>query len=433
MLVQNQVRIPLSVVTIKQNECNSNSSLVFGKIQNSSHQAGAMVRANNLASITNISYRNVHNVSRKALTFGNSPEKVAERIARIILEHKTPHPKHPCVQEICPECTEAVKKVVLPFVQKNEPIQMTLAAFPFKAASRSKCLSEYPDMAEVVSLRFLNSVIKDIKKEYSPGAKLTIYNDGLMFTPIAVNPPDREALKYVKHVRAMLKDIGAEDNIEVKTIGDFYDGNIAGGRDRILNKYPLSIAEIKQKAVDPNDKEVDLEYYNGSKRFAEEKMAALEDGELEEILKERYEGRPDEPKGIPYNSYIDNINASKDHRLGKKTKEKLAGQIACDTIRRSKAWGAFITSQQPDALRLSCHAQSCGSSKVGIYLTPDHNNWGAPWQLTAVEIAPEQFVLAKKVCAEELGFQRVYPHYKLPNVLEAGQREEMVRRIQEKR
>lgn len=420
----------LMIVRSNENKCNSNS---FGNLKtNADYPARAMVNSNNLASIARISYTNVHNINRKQVSFGNSPEQVAERVAKVLFKHRTQHPKNPCVQEICPECTGAIQKAVLPFIQKNAPIQMTMAAFPFKAMSRLKCINEYPDMAEVISLRFLHSIIEDIGKEYTPGAKLTIYNDGLMYTPIAVNPPDRKAIKYIRHLKEIIQQIGADKAIEMKTLKDYYGDEMAKGREEILDRYPLDITTIKQKALDPNDKEVDSEYYTGAKRFTLEKMNGMEDGELEEILKERYEGRPDDPRGVQYNNYIECARTSGNNRLGKKAKERLAGEIAVDTIRRSKAWGAFINSQQPDALRLSCHPQACGSSKVGIFLTPDHNNWGTPWQLTAVEVSPGEYVLAKRSCAEELGFEVVYPHYRIPAGRLEAERASMIDLIRKK-
>lgn len=401
---------------------NNNQNITTPKIE-------AKVRAHNLCSISNISYRNVQNIN---LNFGSSHEKVAGKIAKILNSHKTQHAKFPCIDTECPACNGAIQNRILPFIQQNKTIQMTMAGFPFKATSKNKCISESPDMAEVISLKFLNSIITDIKKDYEPGAKLTIFNDGLMFTPIVVNPNDRQAMRYIKNIKGIINHIGAADNIEIKSITDFYT-NLHTGREDILKRYPHDLCEIKQNACDPNNKEVDLEYYTGSKKFATEKMAGLEDGELEEIIIERYKGKPDEPNGIQYQCYISEIESCANGKLGKNKKEKLAGDIACDSIRRAKAWGAFIEEQQPNAIRLSSHPQPCGSSKLGIYLTKDHNNWGTPWQLTAIDIGNGEFILGKRQEADNLGFELIYPHFKLPDNLSAEEKEIKINKIKEKK
>lgn len=381
------------------------------------------VTANNLISITNISFGNVKKVS-----FGQSNEQVSENIAKILL----PYMNRNCSDPNCPCCIDTIKTAILPFIQENKSIQMTMAGFPFKSISQKKCIGDDPDMAEFISLNHLNSIIKEIKKEYNPGAKLTIFNDGLMFTPIVVNPSDEKAVKYVQKIRKMIKQIGADENLEIKTIADFFP-TIKEGQNEILSNYPLSISQIAEKAKNPEDKDIDLSYYTGNKKFATEKASALADGDLEKILIDRFNGVTVDPKGIDYQHYIDAIKASPNGRLSKKQKENLMGDIACDTIRRSKAWGKFIENQRPEDIRLSCHPQCCGSSKLGIYLTPEKNNWGTPWHLSAVEIGKGKFVLAKKEIAEQLGFEIVHPYYRIPAGTSEEQSQEMIRAIQEKR
>jgi len=430
--INSSMRTPL--ISNKKTESNKNTLFTFGNSQNniSNPNTETRVRANNLCSIANISYRKAPRIAKTQFTFGNANQEIAGKIARIIGQHRTPHSKVPCSKLECPDCSTAIQDTILPFIEKDETIQMTLAAFPFKASSKNKCISENPDMAEVISLKFLNSIMTDIKKDYNPAAKLTIFNDGLMFTPIVVNPTDRQTLKYVKNIKGIIHYVGADENIEIKTIADFYP-DIRKGREDILDKYPHSISDIKQKALDPNNAEVDIEYYQGSKRFAQEKIAALEDYELEEMIIDRFQHQADDPKGIQYHSYIKTIQMSPDRKLPKNQKDKLAGDIACDSIRRSKAWGMFINTQQPGALRLSCHPQPCGSSKVGIYLTKEHKNWGTPWHLTAVDIGNGEFILAKRAEAEKLGFEMIHPHYKLPDNIPEEEKQKKIAAISTKK
>ena len=72
--------------------------------------------------------------------------------------------------------------VIDQFVTAGLPVKMCLPAFPFKSANKIyKVLGDLPDKAEELSLDRLNNMCIRIKEIYSPGAKLTIISDGLVY------------------------------------------------------------------------------------------------------------------------------------------------------------------------------------------------------------------------------------------------------------
>ena len=72
--------------------------------------------------------------------------------------------------------------VIDKFVIAGTQVEMCLPAFPFKSANKvHKVLGVLPDKAEELALERLNTLCTRIEDVYSPGAKLTIISDGLVY------------------------------------------------------------------------------------------------------------------------------------------------------------------------------------------------------------------------------------------------------------
>lgn len=67
-------------------------------------------------------------------------------------------------------------------VRTQKPIRLVLPAFPFKSPNRnSKTLGSLPDKGEEISLAHLHGLCAAIEDVYTPGARLTIASDGLVY------------------------------------------------------------------------------------------------------------------------------------------------------------------------------------------------------------------------------------------------------------
>lgn len=74
-------------------------------------------------------------------------------------------------------------------VRADEPVLMCLPAFPFKSPNnRDKVLGTLPDKAEEFALANLNGLCAAIGDVYTPGARLTIVSDGLVYNGERVSP-----------------------------------------------------------------------------------------------------------------------------------------------------------------------------------------------------------------------------------------------------
>ena len=83
--------------------------------------------------------------------------------------------------------------VIDKFVVVGSQIEMCLPAFPFKSANKvDKVFGILPDKAEELALGRLNSMCQRIEDIYSPGAKLTIISDGLVYNGSSSHPSGLE-------------------------------------------------------------------------------------------------------------------------------------------------------------------------------------------------------------------------------------------------
>jgi hypothetical protein len=72
--------------------------------------------------------------------------------------------------------------VIYTHVKGGSAIPLCLPAFPFKSPnSVSKVLGKLPDRAEDLALAHLHGLCCAIQDTYSPGARLTIISDGLVY------------------------------------------------------------------------------------------------------------------------------------------------------------------------------------------------------------------------------------------------------------
>lgn len=77
------------------------------------------------------------------------------------------------------------KELIKGFIDRNEPIELILPAFPFKSSNKShKVLGQLPDEAERVSLLHLNGMCESIKEVAEHDCHLTIISDGISYNGI---------------------------------------------------------------------------------------------------------------------------------------------------------------------------------------------------------------------------------------------------------
>ncbi|MEH0833052.1 L-tyrosine isonitrile synthase [Pectobacterium cacticida] len=255
---------------------------------------------------------------------------------------------------------------ILAFVETGRRIELILPAFPVKSPSPYKVLGKTPDMAERLSLIFLNSLCQRIQLYYPPGAQIRICSDGHVFGDL-IGTSDETINSYQAGIENLLHELGAvhlsvfnlKDVENMASLTADYDHL----RRRLVADYAESEAAIKAQLMRSAE---GLQLYRSITRFL-----------YEDSQRPGYTGS----------------NAA----LQKDAKKR-----ACGVIQRSWAWGSLLAEQFPDAIRLSIHPQPSDSLKLGIHMMPTKDDWLTPWHGVAANVNG-QFVLMKNADAQQLG------------------------------
>ncbi len=332
----------------------------------------------------------ITNVFTRAKCGNDSIFENAEHLARKIMLHvmqfrRIAGPKKSCATSNCEACLKPHLSQVIAAIEKREPITFVLPAFPAKSPNPAKVLGTLPDMAERLSLDFLNNLCKQIQKIYSPGAKVIICSDGRVFNDV-LDINDSDVTRYQQELAFLLKQT-AFVSATTFNLDEVYEGlTFDEMRHRLMEQFgePLEIIRdsVRKGSKMPcsmEDEEAHR-HYCGMTRFL-----------LEDAL------RPDQT-------------------LSRTALQKTCRHRAYVVIQRSRAWTALIAEHFPNAVRLSIHPQTCGTPKLGIRLM-EAESWMTPWHGVAVDVGGS-FVLVKRAQAEQLGARLVYnesrpSHYEL--------------------
>ena len=285
----------------------------------------------------------------------------------------------------CEVCLAPHLHQVISAIEARRPITFVLPAFPAKSPNPAKVLGTLPDMAERLSLEFLERLCKQIQTIYSPGAEVILCSDGRVFNDV-IGIHDKDVTNYQRELLLLIKEMSST-SISIFNLDDLYPGlSFNQMRYHLMDQYGESLEAIKDAVC------------KGSKT-----PRSIEDEEINQ----QYCGMTRflvEDATRPGQTYSRNVV------------QKTCRHRAYIVIQRSRAWSALIAERFPDAVRLSIHPQTCGSSKLGIRLM-EAENWMTPWHGVAVDVGGS-YVLLKRTQAEELGARLVFhknrpSHYEL--------------------
>ncbi|KLU15458.1 MULTISPECIES: L-tyrosine isonitrile synthase [Xenorhabdus] len=286
-------------------------------------------------------------------------EEVSDKILHELLQYRRRFPESEYTLQ---DEEKKVSEVQLPriraFVEQGKPIECILPAFPTKSPNPRKVLGKMPDMAEKLSLIFLNSLCQRIQLYYPPGANIVICSDGHVFSDLILVDDDT-ITHYQLEIEKLLHELGAT-HLSVFNLGNVesltqYTNDYDQLRELLVSRYASSIEEIKEEL---KKTEEGVQLYRAITRFL-----------YEDSLLPEYTG-------------------------SKNALQKDARQRSAGVIQRSWAWGNLLAEQFPLAIRLSIHPQPVDSIKIGIHMMPTRDDWLTPWHGVAANING-QFVLMK--------------------------------------
>jgi pyoverdine/dityrosine biosynthesis protein Dit1 len=261
----------------------------------------------------------------------------------------------------CPACLRPHLARISRFVARGEPIHFVLPAFPAKSPSPAKVLGPRADMAEEISLRYLNAVCDRVAEVYPPGARITICSDGHVFADV-VGVTDADVSNYAADVRSMIDTLDLRC-LTTFSLADVFDGSgFSEMRARLLARFGEPLDSIRARIHRSADGRA---LYNGIHRFLFEDALRPSTATRNQIRRE-------------------------------------CGERVYAVIQRSTAWSAAVAAAFPEAVRLSIHPQAPQSDKIGIRLGDTTDPWLTPWHAVALE-GPRGFRLVHRAGAEALG------------------------------
>lgn len=319
-------------------------------------------------------------------TSTETAEVIARRIMFYVMQfRRIAGSKKSCATSHCEACLAPHLQRVVAAIERAQPIIFVLPAFPAKSPNLAKVLGPLPDMAEQISLQFLNHLCEQIQTMYAPGAKVILCSDGRVFND-ALGIREQDVTAYQEKIAWLLKEKSLT-HLSTYNLDDVYgDLSFDDMRHRLMEKYGEPVEALKEavrrgsvKPCSMEDEEVHRQYC-GITRFLVED--AMHPGQLQ----------------------------------SRTAIQKIARQQAYVVIQRSRAWSDLVAERFPEAVRLSIHPQTCGTSKLGIRLMKAEI-WMTPWHGVAVKVKG-RFVLLKRAEAEELGASLAFhdgqpSHYEL--------------------
>ena len=276
----------------------------------------------------------------------------------------------PCtLLDPCTTCFEARHSKIERFIRNRETILFAIPAFPAKSPNRKKVLGALPDLGELESLRFLQSICDHVSHFYSPGARVTICSDGHVFGDV-VGVTDSAATAYRQGLAEIIKTANLE-SLDIFGLDDAFGCNYYPRLREILERdYAVNLEEMRNSVRTDN---ATRSMFNGIHRFVYEDTLA--NGENEGVSKTKLRNNS---KATTY-----------------------------QVMRRSDAWSRVIAETFPEAVRLSIHPQPPHSEKLGLQLMPTKDSWLTPWH-SAVLDDGNKLHLTKRWVAEEVGASIVW-------------------------
>lgn len=329
--------------------------------------------------------------------YEQEPRSLAREILRRVLRYQRSSESSGCLPP-CERCLFYHQAKILYFVEQGLPVELALPAFPGKSPNPHKVLGTLPDMAERLSLEFLQRLSAWIAEIYPPGARIVICSDGRVFSDL-VRIADHHITAYQSGIRRMLGEVHAAAREHARVRG-------------ACEPLPLELFNLED--------EYEIVDYDEMRQTLVESY-----GEPLEQLREdvRAGGEPlSLYRGIT--RFLLDDSSGEVTGMSRSALQKECRLRAYGVIQRSKAWGGLVAHKFPRAIRLSIHPQACSFEKIGIHMLETADNWLTPWHGVAVDLGG-RFVLVKRAQAEALGATLVHvdgapSHYTLsPAVLPA--------------
>ncbi|KAI0534594.1 Pyoverdine/dityrosine biosynthesis protein-domain-containing protein [Xylaria digitata] len=253
------------------------------------------------------------------------------------------------------------------FVNRNEPCNMVLPAFPCKSPCDAKVGGSRPDMAERIALETLHDFIESIEKIYIPGATILIIHDGHLLSS-CIGVDDDVVSEYESDLkdlyRSMFTSSANRQAIRFCGLNDLFfsepDSMQAFDYSWILDPelvhdpIPIKVSETA---------ELSRKLVMASCGINRQHLRKLILGQDPATLKS-YRGLS--------RFMLQDLEGSVFAGQSTSRKKKTAFIIAAEMMARNQAYSNLLELLFPNYIRLSIHAHNNHGPKFGIRLFPRH-------------------------------------------------------------
>ncbi|KAL6918219.1 hypothetical protein ACHAP8_007582 [Fusarium lateritium] len=277
--------------------------------------------------------------------------ETSTKILDIIGRYRMKQDEHVCSQSD----QSALRFIALIYthVKASNPVPLCLPAFPFKSPnSSSKTLGKLPDKGEEIALAHLNGLCNAIGDVYTPGAKLTIISDGLVYNDL-LGVPDRDVWAYGETLRSLAAE------------KEFHNITFSRLRDLVEIDLPQELDEMTYVANASNFRRALLNTFS-KPGWSWDQVRQLDD------------------QCMTYRGYIKFLQTDLEtvYPVGEgRTKSKYKRgieYIAKQMMARGDAFANAVRQKYPDHVRLSIHP-STGAHKLSVSLLPTDSIYTTPW------------------------------------------------------
>ncbi|KAM0228877.1 hypothetical protein ACHAPO_010401 [Fusarium lateritium] len=277
--------------------------------------------------------------------------ETSTKILDIIGRYRMKQDEHVCSQSD----QSALRFIALIYthVKAGNPVPLCLPAFPFKSPnSSSKTLGKLPDKGEEIALAHLNGLCNAIGDVYTPGAKLTIISDGLVYNDL-LGVPDRDVWAYGETLRSLAAE------------KEFHNITFSRLRDLVEIDLPQELDEMTYVANASNFRRALLNTFS-KPGWSWDQVRQLDD------------------QCMTYRGYIKFLQTDLEtvYPVGEgRTKSKYKRgieYIAKQMMARGDAFANAVRQKYPDHVRLSIHP-STGAHKLSVSLLPTDSIYTTPW------------------------------------------------------
>jgi pyoverdine/dityrosine biosynthesis protein Dit1 len=316
--------------------------------------------------------------SQNAFSFSQSliynSQYIAKNILRMLFERgnflPAGHESESCRSLFYNQHIESLQKII----RAHAPIHFILPAFPAKSPNQQKTLGHLPDYGEVLALKRLNDLCKEIGNFYSHGAFITICSDGRVFNDL-VEASDEAVDQYAQKIRKILEEQQLK-NIFTYSLDDAYitASDYSSMRTWLVDNFAEPLSHLKERVRTENDTK---SLFNGIHRFLLEDQLVLHP------------------------------------QFSKNKLREYSKKLSYAVIQRSNAWSRLLESIFPDTVRLSIHPQPIACKKIGIRLLDSQDIWRTPWHSVPL-FNGDSYSLVSRREAEAKGAQLTYIESKYP-------------------